>query len=198
MRLAAIAVLATIAATPALAQVSVTNPANVKAGTYAVEPTHTRIAFAIGHMGFTTWFGDFTTPSGKLVLNPAKPAASTLTVTVPVGTVSTTNAKLDSELKESDWLDAAKYPTATFTANEITATAGTARVLGSLTLHGVTRPVMFAVKFNGAGVNPLDKAYTVGFEVQGKIKRSDFGVKKYIPLVSDDVNLIISAAFEKK
>jgi polyisoprenoid-binding protein YceI len=183
---------------PAFAQATVTSPAAVHPGTYAVEPSHTRIAFAVSHMGFTTWFGDFTGASGTLTLQPAHPAASTLSVSVPVASVSTTNAKLDSELKEADWLDAAKYPTATFTAQKITASAGTAKVAGTLTLHGVTKPVVFSVKFNGAGVNPLDKAYTVGFEVRGHIKRSDFGVKKYIPLIGDDVDLIISAAFEQK
>jgi polyisoprenoid-binding protein YceI len=187
-----------VATAPALAQVTTKSPAAVHPGTYTVEPTHTRIAFAVSHMGFTTWFGDFTSPSGTLVLNPAKPAASTLTVSVPIASVSTTNAKLDGELKEADWLDAAKYPTATFKASHITASAGTAKVAGSLTLHGVTKPVVFSVMFNGAGVNPLDKAYTVGFEVRGKIKRSDFGVSKYVPLVGDDVDLIISAAFEQK
>ena len=73
----------------------------------------------------------------------------------------------------------------------------TAKVAGTLTLHGVTKPVTFSVKFNGAGVNALDKQYTVGFEVRGRIKRSEFGVTKYIPLVGDDVDLIISAAFEQ-
>ena len=183
---------------PAVAQVTVTAPGQVQPGTYTVEPTHTRIAFAVSHMGFTTWFGDFTNPSGTLTLNPAKPAASTLDVTVPVASVSTTNAKLDGELKEADWLDAAKYPTATFKASHISAMGGNAKVAGTLTLHGVTKPVVFGVKFNGAGTNPLDKAYTVGFEVRGQIKRSDFGVTKYVPLVGDDVQLIISAAFEKK
>ena len=191
-------ILATSLAMPALAQVTTTTPSAVKAGTYAVEPTHTRIAFAVSHMGFTTWFGDFTGASGTLTLNPAKPAASTLTVTVPIASVSTTNAKLDGELKEADWLDAAKYPAATFTVNRISASGGNAKVAGTLTLHGVTKPVVFAVKFNGAGVNPLDKAYTVGFEVRGMIKRSDFGVTKYVGLIGDDVSLIISAAFEKK
>ena len=199
MRIHALAFIAALlGAAPALAQVTTTSPASVKAGTYTVEPSHTRIAFAVSHMGFTTWFGDFTTPTGTLTLNPAKPAASSLIVSVPVASVSTTNTKLDGELKEADWLDAAKYPTATFKADKISATAGTAKVAGTLTLHGVTKPVVFSVKFNGAGVNPLDKAYTVGFEVRGQIKRSAFGVTKYVPLVGDDVDLIISAAFEKK
>jgi polyisoprenoid-binding protein YceI len=186
------------AAGPALAQATQTNPSAVRSGTFAVEPTHTRVLFAVNHMGFTTWYGNFSNPSGTLVLNAEKPNTSTLTVTVPIASVSTTNAKLDSELKEADWLNAAKYPTATFTATQIRAIAGNASVTGTLTLHGVTRPVVFGVKFNGAGVNPLDNAYTVGFEVRGHIKRSEFGVGKYVPLVGDDVELVISAAFERK
>ena len=193
----AMAMAMALAAAPAWAQVSTTTPSAVHPGTYTVEPSHTRIAFAVSHLGFTTWFGDFTGASGTLRLDPTNPAGSTLSVSVPIASVSTTNAKLDSELKEADWLDAAKYPAATFTATRITATAGTAKVAGTLTLHGVTKPVTFSVKFNGAGVNALDKQYTVGFEVRGRIKRSEFGVTKYIPLVGDDVDLIISAAFEQ-
>jgi polyisoprenoid-binding protein YceI len=198
MRIAALAIAASLAAVPALAQVSTTTPSAVHPGAYTVEPTHTRVLFSVSHMGFTTWYGNFTGASGALTLTPAKPAASTLEVTVPVASVSTTNAKLDEELKAADWLDAAKYPNATFTASKITASGGTAKVAGTLSLHGVTKPVVFTVKFNGAGINPLDKAYTVGFEVRGHIKRSNFGVTKYVPLVGDEVDLIISAAFEQK
>ena len=69
-------------------------------------------------------------------------------------------------------------------------------VTGDLVFHGVTKPVTLKVKFNAAGINPLDHKYTAGFEVSGEIKRSDFGVKTYLPLIGDDVGLIISAAFE--
>jgi polyisoprenoid-binding protein YceI len=70
-------------------------------------------------------------------------------------------------------------------------------IAGDLTLHGVTRPMTLKAKFNAAGVNPLSKKYTVGFEVEGVLKRSDFGVDRYVPLVGDEVKLIVSAAFEK-
>ena len=198
MRLAALSLLLACTAVPASAQVFTTNPASVHSGTYAVEPSHTRIVFSVSHMGFTTWYGNFTGASGTLVLNPAHPSASTLSVTVPIASVTTTNAKLDGELKEADWLNAAKFPDATFKVDRIMPDKGTAAVAGTLTLHGVTKPVVFTVTFNGAGVNPLDKAYTVGFEVRGRIKRSAFGVTKYVPLVGDDVDLMISAAFEQK
>jgi polyisoprenoid-binding protein YceI len=174
------------------------NPSAVKAGVYAIEPSHTRVLFSINHMGFSTYYGEFTGASGKLTLDPANLAASALEVSVPVANVTTTNARLDEELKSKQWLGAADYPTMTFRSTSITPTGpSTADVAGELTLHGVTRPVVLKAKFNAGGVNMLDHAYTIGFEVSGEIKRSDFGVKTYVPLIGDQVGLIISAAFEK-
>ncbi|MEO8114023.1 MAG: YceI family protein [Phenylobacterium sp.] len=184
---------------PTLAQQRTADPAQVPAGTYQLEPSHTRVLFAVSHMGFSTWYGDFTHATGSLTLDPKAPAASKLEVSVPVDSISTTNAKLDGELKAADWLDAGKYPTMTFTSRKVTVTApGRADVAGDLTLHGVTRPVTLHARFNAGGPHPMSKVYTVGFEVSGKIKRSDFGVTKYVPLIGDDVDLIISAPFEKK
>jgi polyisoprenoid-binding protein YceI len=118
---------------------------------------------------------------------------------VPTASVMTINPTLNDELRSVDWLDAPAFPTMTFHSTKITLTGpGTADVTGDLTLHGVTHSETLRAKLNTPGVNPMDKAYTIGFEVSGNIKRSDFGVKKYLPLVGDDVQLIISAPFEHK
>lgn len=196
---AAVILLTATLGAPALAQSPpATSPAAVQPGAYKVEPSHTRVLFAVSHMGFTTWYGDFTGASGTLQLDAAQPANSRIEISVPTASVTTTNAKLDGELKGANWFDAARFPTITFKSRQVTVTSpGHADVLGDLTLHGVTRPVTLQARFNGAGTNPLDKAYTVGFEVSGHIKRSEFGVAKYVPLVGDDVDLILSAAFEK-
>ena len=187
------------AATPALAQVSTTKPADVKAGTYIVEPSHTRVLFIVSHMGFSDWYGNFTGVSGTLTLDPKHPAASAVNISIPVASVTTTNAVLDGELKASDWLGAATYPTITFKSASVTPTGPrSALIRGDLTLHGFTHPVTLDARFNGAGTNPLDRAYTVGFNATGRIKRSEFGVNKYVPLIGDDVTVTISAAFEKK
>jgi YceI-like domain len=77
-------------------------------------------------------------------------------------------------------------------------TADGATVTGNFTLHGVTKPVVLNVRFVGAGVNPIDKAYSVGFEATGTIKRSDFGVTTYVPVVGDEVQLTIAGAFEQQ
>jgi polyisoprenoid-binding protein YceI len=173
------------------------DPASVQDGSYTVEPNHTRVLFGVSHMGFTTWYGEFTNVSGSLNLTPKAVASSTLEIHIPASTISTSNAKLDGELKSEQWLDVAQFPEIVFKSKKVETTGKySAKVTGDLTLHGVTKAVTLDVKFNGAGVNPLDKKYTTGFEVSGKIKRSDFGVKTYLPLIGDDVALIISAGFE--
>ena len=173
--------------------------APVPAGTYKVDSHHTQAVFAINHMGFSEFYGTIPNATGTLTLDPANPAADTLDVTLPVAAISTTNSVLDGELKDPSWLDAAKYPEIRFTANKVTRTgATTAHIDGNLTMHGITRPVALDATFGGAGTNPLNKAYTIGFSATGMIKRSDFGVTKYVPLIGDTVKLTLTAAFEKQ
>jgi polyisoprenoid-binding protein YceI len=186
-------------ASPLGAQEASHDPAAVQAGAYDVESVHTRVLFSVSHMGFTNYYGEFPKVTGSLELKPANIAASSFEIHVPVASVSTGNAKLDGELASDQWLDAGKYPEMVFKSDKVIPTGkDTANVTGNLTLHGVTKPVTLAVKFHGAGVNVLDKEYTVGFDATGKIKRSDFGVKTYVPLIGDDLDLIVSAAFEHK
>ncbi len=189
-----------VLALPVLAQAQPaapeTNPAHVKAGTYQVEPIHTRILFSVSHMGFTTWYGDFTGATGTLTLDPAKLSGTSFDITVPVDSVSTTNTRLDGELKSPEWFDAAKYPAIEFKSEKVVRTGqDTALVTGELTFHGMTKPETLKATFNAAGVNPLTNQYTIGFNLTGKLKRSDFNQSTYVPLVGDEVDITISAAF---
>jgi len=178
------------------APVASSNPKSVKAGTYKVEPHHTQVTFSVSHLGFTNYSGLFSGVSGSLTLDPARPGMSKLEVAIPVQSVMTTSDKLTEELKGEQWFDTAKFPNATFVSTRVTPGAkGTATISGNLTLHGVTKPISLHVRFIGAGVNPLDKAFTAGFEATGTIKRSEFGIKQYVPLIGDDVHLRIAGAF---
>lgn len=177
-------------------QVASPNPASVKAGTYTIEPYHTQAGFSVSHFGFTNFYGVFSGASGSLVLDPAKPSAAKLEVTIPIQSVQTTSAQLDGMLKGDQWFDAAKFPTATFTSTKVVLSGKDSAVIaGNLTLHGVTKAITLEAHFVGAGVNPLDKSFTAGFEATGTIKRSDFGVSTYVPLIGDDVRLTIAGAF---
>ena len=174
-------------------------PAAPPSGVYTVEPRHTQVMFGVSHFGFSTFYGVFSGASGSLTLDAAHPAASQLDVSVPTISVTTINPTLNDELRGADWLDATKFPAITFHSTKIALTSPTAAdVTGDLRMHGVTRTVTLQARLNTPGLNPMNKAYTVGFEVSGHIKRSDFGVAKYVPLVGDDVQLIISAPFEHK
>jgi polyisoprenoid-binding protein YceI len=184
----------------ALAQAPAPRDASkVEAGTYALDPNHTQVVFTVSHMGFSNYTGLFSGASGDLTLDPKAAAASTLNVSVPVASVMTTSPKLDAELKSAQWIDAAQFPVMTFVSTKVVPDgADKATVTGDLTLHGVTKPIVLSVTFVGAGTNPLSKKLTVGFEATGEIKRSDFGVKTYVPLIGDALHLTIAGAFERK
>jgi polyisoprenoid-binding protein YceI len=189
--------LALVLAAPLAAQAT-HDAALVQAGSYRTDPSHTLVQFDVNHFGFSQFFGVFPAATGTLTLDPKALNKSKLDVSVPVARVSTTNATLDEELRSADWFDAAKYPTIRFVSSSVTRTgANTAKIAGTVTMHGVSKPLVLDASFGGAGANPLSKAYTVGFKATGRLKRTDFGVSKYAPLVSDDVTLTIAAAFEK-
>lgn len=203
--------LAALAATPlagapavASAQAVMTPPAqtasaSVEAGVYELDPSHVRVLFSVSHMGFSTWYGEFTDVTGQLSLDPAAPEKSSVAIKIPAKTISTSNAKLDGELRSADWFGVEQHPEITFKSTKLVVTApGAGELTGDLTLHGVTRPVTLAVKYSNAGLNPMTKKYTVGFDATGSIRRGDFGVSKYAPLIGEDVGLIVSAPFERK
>jgi polyisoprenoid-binding protein YceI len=171
---------------------------SAKPGSYKVESYHTQVGFSISHFGFTNYSGLFSGATGTLQLDPAKLGTAKLDISIPVESITTTVSKLTDELKGDKWFDTAKFPQATFVSTHVVPTTDGATVTGNLTLHGITKPVVLHVRFIGAGVNPIDKAYTVGFEATGTIKRSDFGVTTYLPAVGDEVQLSIAGAFEQQ
>ncbi len=175
------------------------DPGSVQSGQYAVEPQHTQVLFSVSHMGFSTYYGQFADASGSLSLDASAPANSSFAIRVPVRSVTTSSPKLTAELKSNAWLDARADPEIVFQSTKVTPMGhGAASVTGDLTLHGVTRSVTLQAKLVGAGINPLDKKYTVGFDLTGSISRSAFGVRTYVPLIGDTVTLTISGAFEKQ
>ncbi|KQM13873.1 YceI family protein [Novosphingobium sp. Leaf2] len=184
---------------PIIAQQANTSAASVQAGTYAIDSAHTLVRFTVDHFGISEFFGTLPGATGTLSIDPKNVAAAKLDVSVPTASVSTTNKTLDDELVGAEWLDAAKYPQIRFVSTKVLKTGpSTADITGNLTLHGVTRPVTLKARFKAGAINPMKKVYTIGFTAEGMIKRTAFGVTKYAPLVSDDTQIAITAAFEKK
>ena len=198
--------LAALLATPLTAQPAAApaipgaaDPSRVVAGTYKVDPAHTQVRWKVSHLGFSNFDGFFADPTGTLTIDPRRPEAATLSIVIPVDKVVSTSPALDKHLRNADFFDAAKFPTATFTSTRVQPQGQRARIAGNLTLHGVTRPVVLDARFVGAGNNPRgNKALNIGFEATTRIKRSDFGISYAAPAISDTVELQINAAFERQ
>jgi polyisoprenoid-binding protein YceI len=196
--LAALAAVLLIAATPAASDATL-GPDQVQAGTYAIDTKETLVRYGVIHMGFTEFWGTFPGATGTLVIDPKRIGATKLDVTVPIAPVETTNRELNGELFSNEFFDGETYRTMHFVSTDVARTgAMTAKVTGSLTMHGVTKIVTLDVTFNGAGPNDFTKVPTIGFKAVGLVKRSDFGLGKYVPIVSDETTITISAAFELK
>lgn len=186
------------------------DPSRVTAGTYAADPSHSLIGWEVNHFGFNDYYGIFGDVAGTLVIDPANLAAAKVDVTIPVANVTTASKGLTEHLlrpgkdgANPDFFGPAPAPARFVSTGVVLPRIGPdevtrATIAGNLTLNGVTKPVTFEAEFTGAGNNPFNKKATIGFEAETSIKRSDFGVNYGIPLVSDEVELDISVAFEKQ
>jgi polyisoprenoid-binding protein YceI len=164
------------------------------ADTYTFDPNHTNITFHANHFGFSNPSGRFGIKDGTLVLDEADPKNSSVDITVDTASLATGIEKFNEHIKSPDFLDAAQFPTATFKSDSVEVTGkDTAKVTGTFTLHGVSKPVTLDVKLNKLDVSPLNNKKTAGFTASTVLKRSDFGVTKYVPGVSDDIRIDIEA-----
>ncbi len=160
---------------------------------YDIDPTHTQVQFTYNHLGFSNITGRFDQVQGEFQFDAADPTQSSVSITIPVASLSTGVAKLDEHLLKADFFDATQFPTATFNSTGVTAAGeGKLAVAGDLTIHGVTRPVVLDVTINGVGIHPMRKLPAAGFDARAKIRRSDFGVGAYVPAVGDEVTLSIT------
>ncbi len=168
-------------------------------GTYKIDNSHTNVLFSLSHMGFSNYYGRFNVIEGSLNFDAKSPEKSKVDVKIDIASIDTNSAELEKKLVGADWFDAAKFPNATFTSTKIEKLSeATGKIYGDLTIHGVTKPVVMDVVFNGAGQNPIVAVQQLGFSAKTKIKRSDFGVAQYIPMVGDEVTLTIEAEFQSQ
>jgi len=163
------------------------------ADSYTLDPMHTSVTWTINHFGFSNPWGKFSMIDGTLTLDEQNPQNSQVSVTIPVDDMVTGIDKLDAHLKSKEFFDTTTYPTATFVSSKVTLTGkDTAKVEGTLTLHGVSKPEVLNVTLNKIGENMFKKK-TAGFSATTTIKRSDFGITTYLPMLGDDVKLYVES-----
>ncbi|MEM5339060.1 YceI family protein [Paraburkholderia azotifigens] len=147
------------------------------ADTYQLDPNHTYPSFEADHFGgISVWRGKFKKSSGTVTLDRAA-KTGTVDVTIDTASIDTGNDKLDKHLQTPEFFDAAKYPTATYKGTQIRFDGDTpVEVIGTLTLHGVTKPVNLKIESFKCFINPMLKREVCGTESTATFDRADFGI----------------------
>jgi polyisoprenoid-binding protein YceI len=165
----------------------------VGAASYTLDPAHTYPQFEIHHLFFSTLHGQFNHTAGKVIMD-RKNDLGAVEATIDVKSLDTGFAKRDEDLLDASFFDAAHYPTITYKSTKVLYQGkDRATVRGDFTLHGVTKPLILHVTRISCGMNPIMKKNVCGFDAWAEIKRSDFGMKTYLPVIQDKVKLVINS-----
>lgn len=199
MKLRHLALAAALMIVPAGAQVS-QDPSLAPAGQYAVDKAHTRITWSLSHLGFSFYQGWLAKFDATLTFDPTSPEKSTLEASVDTTSVTTLDPEFDKEIAGPEFLNAGATNPITFKTTSVEKTGdATGKMTGDLTLNGVTKPVTFDVTFIGGGQSQMKNTYVLGFQATATIKRSEFGVTKYIDFgLGDDVTITVNTEFDHK
>jgi polyisoprenoid-binding protein YceI len=143
--------------------------------TYIIDPSHSNLGFSIAHF-FSKVPGHFNTYEGRVIFDEKDLAGGSVELKIDATSIDTNEPDRDNHLKSPDFFDVAKYPDLTFKSTSVKALGPKkAQVQGTLTMHGVSKPVTLDVDFLGAGPG-LRGGRLAGFEARTKINRQDFGV----------------------
>ena len=159
---------------------------------YSFDKAHTQILFFVDHIGFSKSQGEFLDYDGYIEFDQENPTNSKVEVTIKTDSIDMDDEKWDAHMKNADFFNIAEFPTMKFKSTNIKLTGGkTADITGNLTMIGVTKPVTLHVTFNKADIHPFSKEYVAGFAAKAQLKRSDFGMNYGLPLVGDEVEIML-------
>lgn len=161
------------------------------ADSFTIDSRHTFPVFEVSHLGFSTQRGRFNKVTGRITLDTAAQKGS-VEVTIDAASIDMGLEDWDKHMKNEDFFNVEKYPTMTFKSDKFVFRHGKpAEVYGELTLLGVTRPVKLAVNDFNCGVHPINKKAVCGADLTARIRRSDFGMTKFLPGIGDEIRIHI-------
>lgn len=180
----------------ALGLVTLTSGAFAAESAYTIDPFHTYPNFKVSHLGFSTMYGRFNKTSGKMMLDPGK--SGSVEIVIDAASIDTGMQdkgpyprSRDDHLRSSDFLNVAEFPQLTYKSRKITFNGDKATIEGDLTMLGVTKPVNLDVARWHCGVHPMNKKEVCGFDANGTLRRSDFGMNYGVPGIGDELTLMI-------
>ena len=162
---------------------------------YTLDPAHTQVQFSWNHLQYSNPEAGFDDITGTLLWDTDDIAQRSVDVTIAVESLHSHVAVLDQKLKSAEFLDAPNYPTMRFVSTRVERmqdATGHMRISGSLTVHGITRPVSLDAQINRVGVYPMLEVPAAGFSANTVIKRSEFDVGAGIPYVGDELKVRIT------
>lgn len=181
-------------------------PAAAEPATFAIDRAYTNVSFSWNHLGLSRQSARILDVEGSLTLDMEKPEDGRLEVMMKAGSIATGVPEFDRLLKGVDFFDAGRNPIITFKSTAIRKTSEkTGEVTGDLMIMGIIKPVTLDVTLNFAGEHPLgpinaiyrDK-FVAGFSAKAKLSRTEWGLKRGTPLISDEVEITIEAELNRK
>ena len=161
------------------------------ADNYVLDDQHTSVVFAANHFGYSYTYGMFGKYKGGFTIDMNNPSAGKFEFVIDASSLDTKSAARDEHLRGPDFFNVKQFPEIKFSSTGITADGKKLSIAGNLTMHGVTKAIVMPLTYLGAGKGPYGKE-RMGFYGTFKVKRSDFGIKAYVPNIGDDVTLVVS------
>ncbi|MCP2670743.1 YceI family protein [Maricaulaceae bacterium EIL42A08] len=174
-----------------------TNPADLPAGEWQLDPGHASVTWRIRHLGLSWYTARFDHIEASLSFDPANPEAAQLTATVEAASVSTGDLSFDETLRGSGWFDAERHPQIVFVSERVEITGeATGRIHGLVTMKGETHPAVLETEFYGGVFNILEGRQALGFGADLVIDRTQYDIGR-LPgnFIGDEVVLRIEAEF---
>ncbi|WP_425045416.1 YceI family protein [Primorskyibacter sp. S87] len=160
---------------------------------YVLDASHSQIVFSYNHLGYSTTYGMFSGFDGEIMFDQEDPAASSVTVSMPVKSMMTGWEKRLGHFMSPDFFNAQDGDMVTFTSTGIEVSGdNTAKITGDLSMNGVTKSVVLDATLNQVGTHPQAQKPWAGFDASTTVLRSDFNVGAFAPYVSDEVQIMIS------
>ncbi|MEP0233252.1 YceI family protein [Roseibium sp.] len=161
---------------------------------YDFDKSHANLAFSYNHLGYSTTEGRFGEWDGTLLIDQETPANSSVEFVIDVNSLDTFWADRDKHFLSADFFEAEKFPKASFKSTSVEKTGeSTLKVTGDLTIKGITKPAVLEVNVTKIGDHPMAKKPAAGFAVTSTIKRSDYGMDKFVPYVGDEISVTFHA-----
>ena len=164
-------------------------------GTWTADPSHTTVGFSVRHLGLSKVRGRFEGVTAQLVVGDDL-ASSNVTAEIEMASVSTGNSDRDAHLASTDFFGAENNPKMTFVSKQIVGSGEEYKLVGDLTLNGITKPVELDVEFFGTSVFPADQSTRAGFSATGSLSRKDYGIEFNMALGGDKVMISDKVALD--